>query len=153
MTPSHRFRNTVAIIAAGLALASGQPAAAQSMVSVQGKTLNMRSGPGTHTDILWELQKGYPLKVVSRKGNWLQVTDFENDRGWVARSLTGPTPYHVVKSRTAHVRQGPGTHHPIVGKAEYGDLFRTREKRPQWVRVERDDGKSGWIARSLLWGW
>jgi uncharacterized protein YgiM (DUF1202 family) len=81
------------------------------------------------------------------------VRDFENDRGWVARALTGSTPHHVVKARTANVRQGPGTQHRIVGKAEYGELLRTREKRSDWVRVERDNGKTGWIAKRLLWGW
>jgi len=123
------------------------------MVSVKGNVLNMRSGPGTQTEVLWELKKGYPLQVVNRKGNWLQVRDFENDRGWVARALTGSTPHHVVKARTANVRQGPGTQHRIVGKAEYGELLRTREKRSDWVRVERDNGKTGWIAKRLLWGW
>lgn len=153
MTRTHRFRNTLAALATGLALLAGQTASAQSMVSVKGNVLNMRSGPGTNTEVLWELRKGYPLKVVARQGNWLKVSDFENDRGWVVRSLTGRTPHHVVKSRVANIRQGPGTQHRIVGKAEYGELLRTREKRPHWVRVERDNGKTGWIAKRLLWGW
>lgn len=153
MTRTHRFRNTLAALATGLALLTAGTAQAQSMVSVKGQTLNMRSGPGTHTEVLWELQKGYPLKVIARKGNWLQVSDFENDRGWVARSLTGTVPHHVVKARTANLRHGPGTQHRIVGKAEYGELLRTREKRTGWVHVERDNGKTGWIAKSLLWGW
>lgn len=153
MTRTHRFRNTLAALATGLALLTAGTAQAQSMVSVKGQTLNMRSGPGTHTEVLWELQKGYPLKVMARKGNWLQVSDFENDRGWVARSLTGRTPHHVVKARTANLRQGPGTQHRIVGKVEYGELLRTREKRADWVHVERDNGKTGWIAKRLLWGW
>ncbi|MFW5329309.1 SH3 domain-containing protein [Hydrogenophaga sp. ZJX-1] len=153
MTRTHRFRNTLAALATGLALLAAGTANAQSMVSVKGSILNMRSGPGTHTEVLWELRKGYPLKVVARKGSWLQVRDFENDRGWVARSLTGATPHHIVKAKTANIRQGPGTQHRIVGKAEYGELLRTREKRTGWVRVERDNGKTGWIAKRLLWGW
>jgi hypothetical protein len=35
---------------------------------------------------------------------------------------------------------------------EYGELVRTREKRADWVRVEREQGVGGWIARRLLWG-
>lgn len=153
MTHTHHLRNTIAALAIGLALLSASSASAQTMVSVKGDILNMRSGPGTQTDILWELRKGYPLKVVARKGNWLQVIDFENDRGWVARSLTGATPHHIVTAQTANIRKGPGTQHRIVGKAEYGELLRTREKRTDWVRVERDNGKTGWIAKRLLWGW
>lgn len=90
--------------------------------------------------------------MASVKGSWLRVRDFEGDTGWVARSLTGNTPHHVVKSKVANVRSGPGTQHRIVGKVEYGELLRTREKRADWVRVERSEGVSGWIARQLLWG-
>ncbi|WP_439587114.1 SH3 domain-containing protein [Hydrogenophaga sp.] len=135
-----------------LALASSA-ATAQNMVSVKGSTLNMREGPGTNTPVLWELKKGYPLQITQRKGNWVKVSDFEGDSGWVLRSLTGNTPHHIVKSKVANIRSGPGTQHRIVGKASYGDLVRTREKRADWVRVEREEGVGGWIAKQLLWGW
>ncbi|MDP2018226.1 SH3 domain-containing protein [Hydrogenophaga sp.] len=142
------------LIATGLCLAAlfNTTANAQNMVSVKGSTLNMREGPGTQTPVLWELKRGYPLQITQRKGSWVRVRDFEGDTGWVARSLTGNTPHHVVKSKVANVRSGPGTQHRIVGKVEYGELLRTREKRADWVRVERSEGVSGWIARQLLWG-
>ena len=127
-------------------------AQAQDMVSIQGSTVNMRETPSTRSAVLWELRRGYPLQVTQRKGNWLAVKDFEGDTGWVARSLTGRTPHHVVRSKVANVRSGPGTQHRIVGRAEYGELMRTREKKDGWVRVEREQGVSGWIARRLLWG-
>ena len=142
------------LIAGSLCLATlfSTAAHAQSMVSVKGSTLNMREGPGTHTAVLWELKQGYPLQITERKGSWLRVRDFEGDTGWVARSLTGNTPHHVVKSKVANLRAGPGTQHRIVGKLEYGEVLRTREKRADWVRVERSEGVSGWIAKRLLWG-
>lgn len=141
------------VIAAGLCLATLSSAMAQNMVSVRGSTLNMRSGPGTHNDILWELKKGYPLQVVRRQNKWLQVKDFEGDSGWVFSSLTSSTPHHIVKRPTANVRSGPGTNYRIVGKAAYGEVVRTREKRGRWVRVERSGAPNGWIAKGLLWGW
>ncbi|MFN7123454.1 MAG: SH3 domain-containing protein [Hydrogenophaga sp.] len=142
------------LIATSLSFAAlfSTAAHAQRMVSVQGSTLNMREGPGTNTAVLWELKRGYPLQITERKGSWLRVRDFEGDTGWVARSLTGNTPHHVVKSPVANLRSGPGTQHRIVGRLEYGELLRTREKRADWVRVERSEGVSGWIAKRLLWG-
>ena len=142
------------LIATGLCFAAllNTSAHAQSMVSVKGSMLNMREGPGTHTAVLWELKRGYPLQITERKGSWVRVRDFEGDTGWVARSLTGNTPHHVVKSQVANLRSGPGTQHRIVGRLEYGELLRTREKRADWVRVERSEGVSGWIAKRLLWG-
>lgn len=133
--------------------AAAGTAAAQPMVSVKGSVLNMRDGPGTHTQVLWELKRGYPLQVVERRGRWLKVQDFEKDQGWVAASLTGRQPHHIVKAPVANVRSGPGTRFRVVGKAEYGELLKTQEKRAGWVKVKRETGASGWVARQLLWGW
>lgn len=126
---------------------------AQSMVSIQGASVNMRSGPGLKEPVQWTLSKGYPLRVAARRGDWLQVTDFEGDSGWVSRRLTGTTPHHVVKVPQANLRSGPGTGYRKVGEATYGEVFRTVEKRPSWVKLAGDDGRKGWMARSLLWGW
>ncbi len=142
-----------ALVAAGLSLALLSGAQAQNMVSIKGSVVNLREGPSTRTETLWELLRGYPLQVLQRKGNWVKVRDFENDSGWVARSLLGRTPHHVVKVRVANVRKGPSTRQPIIGRAEYGELLRTRAKRSSWVKVEREDGQTGWIAKRLLWGW
>lgn len=145
--------NLAACCAIALATTLAQAQPAQKMVSVKGNILNMRSGPGTQNTILWELQKGYPLQVMQRKNRWIKVKDFEGDTGWVAASLTGRTAHHIVKVNNANVRSGPSTRNRIVGKANYGELVRTREKRGGWVRVERSEGPSGWIAKKLLWGW
>jgi SH3-like domain-containing protein len=145
-----------AIAATVLALATftvAGPSTAQEMVSISGSTVNMRAGPGTDTEVLWELQRGYPLVVVKRQGNWLEVRDFEDDRGWVARSLVGRVPHMIVKVDRANIRSGPGSRYRVVGKAEYGELLRTLERRADWVRVRRAAGEIGWVARRLLWGW
>jgi SH3-like domain-containing protein len=142
-----------AVAALTSATAVAQTPSATNMVSVKGPILNMRSGPGTHHEILWELKNGYPLQVQKRQGTWLKVRDFEGDSGWVARSLTDRTPHHIVKSKVANVRSSPSTQGRIVGKAEYGEVLRTKEKRAGWVRVERAEGPNGWISKKLLWGW
>ena len=128
-------------------------AQAREMVSVDRNEANMRSGAGTGHEITWVLARGYPLQVVGRKGKWLKVRDFENDEGWVYRSLTGRTPHMIVKSQVANIRSGPGTRNRIVGKAEYGEVLRTVKHGNGWVKIRTENGLSGWVARSLLWGW
>lgn len=129
------------------------PAQAIEMVSIKGSIVNMRSGPGTNTEVLWELERGYPLQVLKRQGSWLQVRDFENDKGWVSAALTNRVPHHIVKARIANVRSGPSTRTRIVGKTERYDLMRTRSAKPGWVQVEGKNGLKGWISKKLLWGW
>ncbi len=122
------------------------------MVSAK-KALNMRSGAGTQHEVLWRLDAGYPLQVIGRRGSWLQVRDFEQDKGWVYRPLTNSTRHHVVKTAIANIRMGPGTNTRIVGKAVYGEVLRTVERRRNWVKVRQPQGRTGWVARRLLWGW
>jgi SH3-like domain-containing protein len=126
---------------------------AQEWVSIRNDNVNMRTGPNTTSPVQFKLAKGYPLQVMQRRNNWLQVRDFEDDRGWVLKSLTGNAPHHVVSNATANIRSGPGTQHTLVATAKRGELLRTLEKRGDWVRIERATGQAGWISKPLLWGW
>jgi SH3-like domain-containing protein len=126
---------------------------AREMVSVARSEINMRAGAGTQTVALWTLARGYPLEVTGRQDQWLKVRDFENDAGWVYRPLVGKTPHMVVKSRVANMRSAPGTRSRILAKADHGEVLRTLEHRKDWVKVQREGGLKGWVARRLLWGW
>lgn len=127
---------------------------AQNMVSVRNNTVNLRISPSTSGGVTWQLSRGYPLQILQKRTNWLHVQDFEGDQGWVARRVTSSTPHHIVKVQVAHLRQGPGTHHPIVGKAVYGEVLRTVRRKNDWVAVRAPQGgQTVWVARRLLWGW
>ena len=139
-----------------LALAASclTPAWAQELVSVRNANVNLRAAPGTQSQVLFKLAQGYPLQVLERRGSWLRVQDFEGDEGWIARSVTTNTPHHIVKGTAVNLRGGPGTQHPVVGKAAYGDVLRTSRRQGDWVQVQHPSGKgTAWVASSLLWGW
>lgn len=148
------FRLPTLAISFFLSLLFVLPAAqAREMVSIARGEVNMRSAPNTRSEVLWGLGRGYPLSVVGRRGNWVQVSDFESDRGWVLRSLTNKTPHHIVKARVANLRGTPTTRGRVVGKLQYGDVLRTLERRGEWVKVRSERGATGWVSRPLLWGW
>lgn len=52
-------------------------------VIMAGKRANVRSGPGLEHEVLWEVEHGYPFKVLQRQGDWLQVTDGDEVEGWI----------------------------------------------------------------------
>ncbi len=127
------------------------------MLSITADGVNLRSGPGTNFEIKWEYGKGFPLKVVSKKGDWYKVSDFENDSGWIFKSLLSQKGHMIVKvnkkrSKKINIRSGPGTNFKIVGKAYYGVVFETVEQKDGWAKVKHETGLEGWIKRSLLWG-
>jgi SH3-like domain-containing protein len=140
------------LLAVMLVLLTASVASAR-MVSISGNKVNLRSGPGTNYAILWELGKGYPLRVIDSRGGWLKVVDFENDEGWVSSKLVSRSPYLIVKRNRINIRGGPGTRYRVVGQANYGVVFRTLERRSGWVKIKHENGMSGWVERSLLWGW
>ncbi|RYY66496.1 MAG: peptide-binding protein [Comamonadaceae bacterium] len=148
-----RLSPVVLLASLVLAMMWSSVAQARAMVSIARENVNMRAGAGTRSEALWGLSRGYPLEVVGRRGNWLRVSDFERDKGWVLRSLTSRTPHHVVKARVANLRAAPTARSRIVGKALHGEVLRTLGKRSGWVQVRDTGGRSGWVASRLLWGW
>ncbi len=137
--------------------ACGQ-ASGMTMVSVAGEKVNLRKGPSAQSPIIWELGKGFPLRVIGSQGKWLKVSDFESDVGWIYKDLVSSKPHLVVKANKnskarSNIRSGPGVKYAIVGKAEYGVVFETLKRGEGWVQVRHENGLTGWIKRSLLWGW
>ncbi|RUM39947.1 MAG: peptide-binding protein [Desulfocapsa sp.] len=128
------------------------------MVSVVGEKVQLRSGPGTKYSAKWQYGDGYPLKIIKQQGKWLKVKDFENDTGWIYKKYINKTPHMIVKvnkgkKRKINIRSGPGTKYKIVGQAYYGVVFKTVSQKSGWAKVKHEEsGITGWIKRSLLWG-
>ena len=133
-------------------------AAQAKMLSVSGEDVNMRSGPGTKYRVMWELGKGFPLIVLKKKGEWYRVRDFEGTIGWVHKDVTNGVPHMIVKvhknsKKKINIRSGPGTKYRIIAKAYYGVVLKTLQQKHGWVEIQHEKGVTGWVKRSLLWGW
>ena len=132
-------------------------ALALQMVSIDGDNVNMRSGPGKKNKVIWKLGNGYPLKILKQSGHWLRVQDFEGSIGWVHKQVTKREGHMIVKvhknsKSRINIRSGPGRNKRIVAKAYYGVVFKTLEQRSGWVKVRHGKRVTGWIKRSLVWG-
>lgn len=123
------------------------------MLSTTVSNVNIRSGPGTKYDILWQAGKHCPLKILKKQGEWYRFKDFEEDTGWIHKSLVAFVPSMVVKMDDINVRSGPGKKHPVIFKATKGVSFKALRKKGDWVQVEHEDGDTGWAYRRLLWGY
>ena len=133
-------------------LAAPSALAAQ-MVSAAGNTVNMRTGPGTSYVARWTVDKGYPFKVLARKGKWLKVSDFEHDSGWVYGPLMNKTRHYIVSAASATLRAAPNARSAVVFRAARGDVLRTLRQRGSWIKVRHEHGPVGWVVKSRLWGW
>jgi SH3-like domain-containing protein len=113
--------------------------------------VNIRSGPSTKKEILWEVFKGFPLEIVSNRGKWSQIIDFEGDKGWVYSPLLSREKRVIVKSNTVNMRSGPGLNNDIVATVKYGVVLKPLATKKDWVKVKHSGGTSGWIHKPLVW--
>lgn len=128
------------------------------MMSVKGNNVNLRSGPAQSTTTHWEYDNGVPLLVMKKKGDWVQVVDFEGDTGWIHQKLLSDTPHLIVKgnrkdqTKSINIRQSPSTSAPIIAQALYGVVFETVTTKKGWTKVRHREGVEGWVSNFLLWG-
>jgi len=134
-----------------------QAVAMAEMVAIAEDDINMRSGPGPKYEVLWKIGSGFPVEIVKTNGDWLQVKDFEGSTGWVKKNMTQKAPHMIVKvnkgtKKQISVLSEPSTKGKVVAKANYGVVFKTLEKKGEWVKVEHGQEVTGWVEKNSLWG-
>jgi SH3-like domain-containing protein len=126
-------------------------AAMAERLTVVATVANIRSGPGSNHDILWKVEKYYPIFVIEKKGSWYHFKDFEDDKGWVHQSLVGKIESIITKKDKCNIRNGPGTNHKILFTVEKGIPFKVLKRKNKWLHIEHADKDRGWIYHSLVW--
>jgi SH3-like domain-containing protein len=125
--------------------------AKEQRLAVTGAVANIRSGPGTKHDVMWQVGRYHPIKVRQKSGNWYLFVDFEGDEGWIHRSLVGELDTVITDKPKCNVRSGPGTKNKVLFSVGKGIPFKAVERKGNWIRVVHADGDGGWIHKSLVW--
>ena len=120
-------------------------------LAVSAPVANIRSGPGTSHNVLWKVEKYFPLRVIEKSGEWYHFEDFEGDKGWVHQSLVSKISAVITKNDACNIRSGPGTSNEIIFTVEKGIPFRVLKREGSWLHIEHADGDKGWIHKSLVW--
>ena len=58
----------------------------EGVVTIKNKC-NIRSKPGTKSQVLFTVEKGVPFKVLERKENWIKIEHADGDVGWIYKTL------------------------------------------------------------------
>lgn len=146
-----QFFSRCLLTCGAMVLFSASPLNAET-VSVLKDGANVRTGPSTTDQVAMELFQGYPLKVLEKKGDWIKISDFENDTGWISKTLVGPGNTVIVNAqKTINMRSEPSTTATIVANIERGVVLTKISAKGDWVKVKHAKGTEGWISKSLLW--
>jgi SH3-like domain-containing protein len=143
------FGKAMALLALLLVMAPGVYAAER--MSVKADIANIRSGPGRQYELLWQIEKYYPILVLEKKGEWFRFKDFAGDQGWIDGALLDKTPCVIVRVPHCNLRTGPGTQYDVAFSANRGAPFKKLQTKGQWTQVQHENGDKGWIFNSLLW--
>jgi len=111
----------------------------------------VRSGPSSEYRIIRSINRGYPVEIIERQGDWVHIQDYLESEGWVYGSLLEANNSVIVTTTKANLRSGPGTNNPIVGKIDYGTVLWVRDINNEWYRVETRDSLAGWLHHQLIW--
>jgi SH3-like domain-containing protein len=113
---------------------------------------NIRSGPGTTYEILWQVERYYPIEVIRTVGQWYFFRDFEGDTGWIKNTIVNNTLTVITsKGDKVNVRNGPGVKYEKLFMVEKGVPFKVIQKKDNWLQIEHADGDKGWIFQGLVW--
>ena len=119
-------------------------------VSVAKDGVNLRSGPGTNYEAIFQLPANYPLQVLAKKDKWIKISDYEGDKGWIYGSLVSSTPYVIVKVNEGNVRKGAGTNNGKVGTVARDVILKKVGQKGEWFEVSHPEIQ-GWVHKNLVW--
>ena len=132
----------------------GIATASSEALGIKNERANLRKGPGTDHEKLWEVFKYMPFKQLGVKGAWKRIQDVDGDIYWVHAPLTTQKyKCAVIKNNKTNLRSGPGTKFPIVPWAPVDKFFSMKVLKIEkdWVHVEDSTGDKAWIFRPLVW--
>ena len=134
-----------------LLLVMASPAMA---LCIKNEKANLRTGPGTKYEKLWQVFQYMPFKLLGTKGDWKQLQDVDGDKYWVHAPLTTQKyKSAVIKNKQTNLREGPGTQYPKVSWAPVDKYFSMKVLKiaDNWVHIEDASGDKAWIYRPLVW--
>jgi len=124
------------------------------MMSIGKERANVRAKPNLKSEILFQVFQGDPIKVEKQKDDWVYVTDYKHNAGWVYKPLVSNIKTVVVSADNANIRKVPGLKGPVVKRAAEGEIYKLFAEKGQWVKVGYywENEVIGWIREDLVWG-
>ncbi len=108
--------------------------------------------PSTKAQKLFVLSHGYPVEVVVKLDEWTKVRDDTGEFAWIENSRLSERHTVMVKGVSAEARLTPNENSPVVFTAEKSVFLELVELAVGWAKVRHNDGATGFVKVSQLWG-
>lgn len=132
--------------------------------TVDGGTINVRSGPGTDSERLTQVYTGKVVTILGREGDWYHVS-FDGYDGYINSAYlhegevevaqpAAETPKYpmtgTVSGGTINVRSAPSTDALCLTQVYTGNKVAILAPEGEWYRVSLADGREGYVFGEYL---
>ncbi len=108
--------------------------------------------PSLKAQKLYILSQGYPVEVVVKLEGWTKVRDDTGEFAWVENAHISDRRTVMVKVAGAEIRQLASDNATVVFTAEKNVFLELLELTSGWAKVRHNDGATGFVKISQIWG-
>lgn len=108
--------------------------------------------PSAKAKKLYVVNQGYPLEVLVQVEGWCKVRDASGGLSWIENKELTDKRTVMVKVPLAQIRQSAEDNAPVVFQAQQDVILDLVTSAGAWLEVRHEDGASGYIKASEVWG-
>ncbi len=122
-------------------------------VSLKSNDSNIRVGPSKNYPILIKYTvKNYPLKIVEEYDEWRKVIDYENQEGWIHKSLIkGERNGIIISKQKNNIYLFNTVDGEVIGEVKINTIIFLSKCKRNYCLISKDIYK-GWIDKKHIWG-
>lgn len=142
---------TLIITLGGSLEAAPQDCALPYFASLKVGKVNLRSGPGYHYPVQWQLLRPHlPIEVLSKSNHWLRVQDIDGTVGWVHMNMVCSRKTIIFDAKTT-LHEAPSNDSPIIAYIEPRVIAEVKSQLDGWCNIMIGTVQ-GWVSTEHVWG-
>ncbi len=122
-------------------------------VSLKSSESNLRVGPSKNYPIsIKYITEDFPLKIIEEYKDWRNVVDFENNNGWIHKSLIkGERNGIIISDYKNNIKIYNTVDGNIIGEINVGTIVYVPKCKMRWCLINVKNHQ-GWISKKNIWG-
>ena len=122
-------------------------------VSLKSNNANLRIGPSVNYPIeIKYVKKNLPIEVVEEFDVWRKVKDYDNNIGWLHKSLIKGDRFAIINqpyNENIQILNKPRG--KIIGEIGKNNIVKIKKCLTDWCKIKIKK-KNGWVNKNNLWG-
>ena len=121
-------------------------------VSLKSNESNLRVGPSKNYPIFIKyIKNNFPLKIIEEYGDWRKVTDLQNNKGWVHKSLIkGERNGIILSNNQNNIKIFNTVGGKVIGEISNGSIVLLLKCKSNWCLIKKN--YKGWVNKKYIWG-